>query len=325
MLMRHCWLTALVLFVFSCACIAQETPTSGPSGKAEKADKSADRETRGRMGRSLSGLGNSRVLKEKMTKRLALDEGQQAEFDRLLEAYEAEYRKIRSEFGQTPEYREKMLAVRDAMREARESGDKQKMDDATQRAAKLRDEHRARKEAAGERMESAKRELHDNVLSTLRDDQKVEFEKLWSEYFARRERQRSPARNPAALRAMISRLDDVTPEQKERIEAFYKQHRSDEQDLITRLRSADRKLDRAKVTDEREKIRKKLFDNVLAVLTTEQRKKIEARLNGTSGRRPGRGTSGRGPGSGAGDRPAQPDKPPGDNAHGQPTTNKAEN
>ncbi|MCB9858105.1 MAG: hypothetical protein H6818_20665 [Phycisphaerales bacterium] len=296
----------------------------GPGARPGRPDVDGGLDRAGRGGRR--GRGAAAQL-AKLEKALSLDDAQRTEIESLLKAHEAKIKEVRDGFRPTPEEVAEMESIREDMRRARE-------DDDTQLMAECRDRMRAAREARNERMgpareqiQTAEAKLHDDILAKLNDDQKKPFEDIWADVMDARGRRGNPKYDPRMLQRVVSRVKGLTPEQESTIEKLFKDFRENER-AKPKVKGDKPEDGDAGKPDKAEKparrprrgavddaAGKKLYDDVMAVLTEDQKKEAESmleRANGRRGPRGGRGDrDGRdGPGRfrGGEDRP----KPPSD-------------
>lgn len=276
------------LAVLLCASIAlaQTPPKPNQPTDQPKVDK-PDRERRPRpMARGAS----AEVQLKALTEQLQLDELQRAEVAKLLEAQQVLIRDVRRQNQRTPEEIEAWRQIKEDMDAAMQAGDKAKMEELR---LKSQDMHKARRERiapALQQLEQAEQTVHDDVAKLLRPDQIEKFETVWKERKLARGARNGPVRNPRALKDIVERLPDLSAEQKTQVSALFDEYQKslreasktetgDSQDAAQRNREARQKLYRER--------QEKLFDDVIAILTPEQKASIEKALKGKS-RRPGR-------------------------------------
>jgi hypothetical protein len=293
-------LSALAVLVLCPLAIAQppDDPADGPrrdrgerGDRGDRGDRGGDR---GDFGGGRRGFGRGgprfdpKVELERMTEHLTLDEAQQAGIGKLLEAHGQKLQELRGQFGGGGEMMEKFQAAREAMRDARESGDEAQIAEAQKNMDQLREEARAAMEPARKAREEAQKSLHDGIVAQLRDDQKEKFETHWQERMARQGPGgfRGQMRSPAALKSIVDRLEDLSTEQKTQIEQ-----------LFTTFQDESRKAPESDLPGTPpNNLNRKLFEDVLNVLTPGQRERVERQLAGRRGNR-GEGRDGReGPG-----------------------------
>jgi len=241
------------------------------------------------------GLGEFGPLAEKMATDLKLDPTQIAEVKRLVEEHQKAMREMQSEMRQSPETIQKMKELREKMHQAQQANDQAGMKAASDEMQAMRQEQATKIAPARSKMAQARETLRDKVKGVLREDQKAGFDAIWDEYAGGGSGRRMMRQNPRLLRATVERLSDLTPDQKRQIDEQFKQH-----DEATKGQKG------AAVETQTQR----LYDGVLALLTPQQREKVESRMPGREPRRP------RGPrppdgteGTPGAPSPPQPEKP----------------
>lgn len=296
MLTKWIGVAGVMLMVWSGLCSAQP-PAGGPERGLRP------RDDRG-MGRPRLPGDWSRML-ERMAKELNLDEAQQAAVGTILKAQEEKSRAIHEGFTPTPEEREMLENLRRARRDARQSGNAAEEARVVEEMRKVQEAQQARLAPVQEKLAALEKEEHANLLVVMRDDQKEKFEQFWQNWATSR-RPGGPVRSPQALKAMIDKLTDLTTEQKKQIEDAFGEFKK-----AVREEVKEPGRDGPALKDDSPEYRRKtrkLYEDVMKVLTPEQREKISAQLRGgrpdMEGRRGFRGGRGDvGPAS----QPAHPD------------------
>ncbi|HPF39436.1 MAG TPA: hypothetical protein P5081_13680 [Phycisphaerae bacterium] len=234
---------------------------------------------------------------------LKLDDTQKSEVQALLKAHEAKIREMRDGFRPSPEELEEMEAIREDLRRAREEND-------TELMAKCRDRMRAAREARNERtapareaIEAAEAKLHDDILEKLNDDQKKAFDEVWNDVMDRRGRRGGSKYDPRLLQRVVSRVKGLSTEQEESVEKLFSDFReADKKARRTRPERPGRKegeeADKPQRRRDNRRMRddaasKKLFDDVMAVLTEAQQAEVRTMMEKASGKRGERGERGR--------------------------------
>ncbi len=258
--------------------LAQEEGGQGPEGRGEKG--------RMRPGKFDHGVGAVKLL----TRKLNLDETQQAEFERLFKEHAESEAELRSAYMPSDEMREKMQQIREEIMAAREAGDTEKLEELKTVMREMLEEQKAGREPLRQKMSESMVQLHDKLLVLLNDDQKGDFEEVWETKIARRLGPAEPSpRRPQALKAAIGKLKDITPEQKEQIQILFEEFRKSEREAGTdeEKPKQGKKLEKKRI--------KQLYKDVLAVLTPEQRSEVEKKLThwgGPKGEKQRRGPQG---------------------------------
>lgn len=283
-----------------------------------------EREREGRPGRNRGRRARSADAQlERLSEALKLDETQKNEIGALLKAHEGKMREIRDSFRPTEEEKAEMDSLREDMRAARETDDKEKMAECRERMRAARDARTKRMEPARDAIETAESNLHDAILPKLNEDQLKAFEEIWQEVMAPRGGARRGGKyDPRLLQRAVSRAKGLSAEQETAIEALFAEFRENERssrkDRAKKPGNSDEKetgkngrRSRRRAQDDTQT--KKLYDDVMAVLTEEQRKEVESTLKRTRGRGKDRGKRGDADSRGApgrfGERPDRPKTP----------------
>ncbi|MBX3396105.1 MAG: hypothetical protein KF841_12135 [Phycisphaerae bacterium] len=291
-LKRQCLAAFLVVLATSFA-VAQSPGNPPPNERPA-------REERPREMRPGPGIGRAappEMQLEHLKEQLKLDEAQSVAVRKLIDEHHAKVMAARDEFRPTPEESETMNRLRKAMEEARQSDDPTRIDELREEARKIRTEREAKLQPIREQLEQSEKNLHDGVFQLLRPDQQEDFEKVWAERAASGFNRGGAGRDPRMLKAIIDRIPDLTGEQKSQIEKLFEEFRrppekpsdSDREDGSRPARPT--REDRMKL--QREKL-EKLHADVMAVLTPDQQKSVEAELKKLEDRRPDRRERGRG-------------------------------
>ncbi|MFH1419031.1 MAG: hypothetical protein ABII12_12195 [Planctomycetota bacterium] len=283
----------MVLLMTAGVGFAQDEGDQGPAGRPHR-----DRMGEGKRDRAAGPV-------KMLTLRLNLDETQQAEFERLFKEHMKQEAEARSSYMPSEELREKMRQIREEVRAAREAGDQEKIDELKAKMRELREEQQASLEPLHEQMAKSKDELHDKLLALLNEDQKDTFEEVWEQRIARRFGHGGPPpRRPQVLKAIVDKLEDLTPAQEEQIQGIFEDCRKAARDAASTEEKpkTDRKADRERT--------EKLYKDVLAVLTPQQREEVEKKLSREGGPPRDRGMHRRGPGAGRMHRGHGPDGHP---------------
>ncbi|MCA9256607.1 MAG: hypothetical protein KDA33_13255 [Phycisphaerales bacterium] len=304
------------------------TPVSAQSDKGEDGPGIRPRRPEGPDGLQRRGGRRNRGADAQLAKlndALKLDETQKNEVQALLKAHEAKIREIRDGFRPSPEELEEMEAIREDLRRARDEND-------TELMAKCRDRMRAAREARNERMapareaiETAEAKLHDDIIEKLNDDQKKDFDEVWTEVMDSRGRRGASKYDPRLLQRVVSRVKGLSTEQEESVDKLFKDFReADRKARRTRperpKRGEGEEADKPQRRRDSQRMRddaaaKKLYDDVLAVLTEEQQAEVKTMMEKASGKRGERGRRGRGDADGRDgpgrfrDGDSQPKKP----------------
>jgi hypothetical protein len=257
----------------------------------------------------------------RLTRELKLDDAQQAEFKRLLdEQREGEF-KLRTSSGPSQEFVERVQKTREEMKKARDAGDMERMKQLREELMAANKEREAQMAPIQEKVEELKDQIHDQLLTVLREDQKVRFEDVWDQHMGGSSGQYGgQLRNPRVLKAAVDKLRDLTPEQKQQIgqlfDDFRKAGREPQQGGQQQAGQQQGGQQQGGAKNRRD-MTKKLYDDVVAQLTPEQKAAVEKALQGSAGPR-GQQKRPRGPGQPApegeqppqGQQPAQGETPP---------------
>ncbi len=206
-----------------------------------------------------------------LVRELKLDEAQEAQLKTILDEHRNRERELRISTPIPPELQEKTAKVRQAMMRAREAGD---MDTLQQLREELQGLHAEREEflkPVKEKLDESQELLHDQILNSLRDDQKARFVELWDEQLTGGDPYGGPIRNPRALKSQVEKLPDLSPEQKKQVNALFEQFRRASRDVQNSGLKA------------RKELTKKLYDDVFALLDPGQKEKVEKALGGERG------------------------------------------
>jgi hypothetical protein len=236
-------------------------------------------------------MGDPASTSRMMKKELGLEDEQAARVEKLLQTFQAQQDEMRKASRPTAEQTQELAELRKKMREARQTGDEEAMQAARERMSKMRQERMAAMQPARDKLDAAVDQLHDDLLAVMRDDQQEAFEQLWTERLSMQfGKSRRHQRSATALKAMVDRLNDLTPEQELELRGLFETfrktaHKMKSQDAPGNWRTEEKKLTT------------KLYDDVLAVLSEEQRTRLEKMLG--AGRPPHLdGPRGRGHGHG---------------------------
>ncbi len=274
--MRTCRMMTLILFVAAGFCVAQDTPPDQPKAPEKPGNEATSKPTRTPprrpSGAGAGRLGDPKRQLESMTKEIGLDEAQQAAIKKLLETRDADIRKAREVFRQSPKDIQRMKDIRDAMRAARDANDPEAMEAARKQAEEMREERKRKMVPARKALGESDDTLHDGILQTLREDQKKPFEEYWKRRHLRRRPSDLTMRNPRALKALVLKLPDLTPEQKEQVDALFKQYQVDGR--AAAKDSGDPAAAKKAIVE----LRKKLFRDTAAVLTPQQQAVIHKQM-----------------------------------------------
>jgi hypothetical protein len=208
-----------------------------------------------------------------MSKDLTLDDMQAGQIKVMFDQHDKTFQELQEQLAQRPEDTAKMAALREELKVARESGDRDQMLQISEKFREFRKESDNRSIPIRGKMAEAREQLRTGIIGVLRDDQKKKFDELWETNVTRTARgYQGRMRNPQSLRAMVSRLKDMSSTQKTQVDEFFALYKATIDDPNNK--PADRTM-----------AEKRLFDQVLNALTPEQREKVESQLIGRRGRR----------------------------------------
>jgi len=211
-----------------------------------------------------TSIADPKAFAERLARELKLDSAQREQVDRIMKEEQEELARLRQAMAVPAETRARMERLREQMAEAQ--GDADKLRELARAQQEIRREHMARVEPIRRRMAQRNQDLRAVLLNVMRAEQKADFERLYDEELSYGGRGRMAARDPRRLRIAVERLQDLTPDQRKRVEQLYEEFR---------------KQDRETKGDEalRQRISDRLVDQVLQLLTPEQRETVQARLN----------------------------------------------
>lgn len=283
----------VILFSITSLSIAQATPPAGKSGQPVDRQKAGKRKVR-RINRPGQGpLTDPKTDLGWLNKALSLDETQQAEITKLLEAYHARLLEIRETHGQSKEEMEQWMNLRNEMKQAHEEKDEAKLKELQKQIRELQQARRKRTAPAKGLQQEARKALREGITALLKDEQKEKFEQLWQDRFLVPDRLLGRGRTPRVLRSLVYQLDDLNADQRKKIDDLYKVY-------LKSIRGSKKTGSR----EQAKQLEQQLFTDVLAVLTPEQKQYVEGELASRQGRRPRRvGRSG----PGRFGRPTRPD------------------
>lgn len=201
---------------------------------------------------------------ERLIQELKLDEQQTAEVRKIYKEHEEKMREIHESFRQDPEEIEKMTQLREEMRAARDSDDREKVQEVRKKMQEVQAERRTKMAPLREKLLAADAERHDRLLAVMHPDQKPAFEKLWEEW-TQFQRPFISLRNPRVLKDIVDKLPDLSAEQKEQVEPLFREFQKaarDQDDQSAEFR----------------RLSAKLYDDVTKLLTPEQKAEVDKQL-----------------------------------------------
>lgn len=216
--------------------------------------------------RPLHGMDPTGML-DALTTELQLDETQRQQALSLLTDYRTKQIEVRKSLRPQPEASDRTRQLLSEMRAAQQAGDKDKIKQLSDELRAIRETQNAQIAPMRQQLQDLQDTLHTDLKGILRPDQHEKFESIWEERMVRRGSVRGRMRSPQALRTLVEKLPDVTGEQKQQIDALFKANME-----------AVREAGSNHVA--KEKANAKLYDDVLAALTPEQRDTVNKQLEG---------------------------------------------
>lgn len=201
---------------------------------------------------------------------LKLDQEQSAQVGIIWEAHSKAEQALRDGLRPSPELAERMGVLRREMRAAHDAGNKERIEALRKELEAIQEERTKSMTPLREKLDELQAKLHDDLMKVMREDQVEAFERVWSEQLDRREIRKSLLRNPNAIKAAVDRLKDLTPEQKAGIKNVL--------DAYKRWAREAREKPGAYAAARKDKM-KKLYDDVLAQLTPDQREIVTKELD----------------------------------------------
>jgi len=213
-------------------------------------------------------MGNIHGFVEQMKTELGLDAAQQSTIQGMVDDYDKRMQESRQGLRPSPEESKQMSELREKLKKANEANDQNAVKEVSEEMQKVRKAQMDRMTPVRDQMTKAQDDLKNKLRSVLRDDQRTKFDKLWDDNMSTMPRSR---KNPRLLKSMIERLPDVTSEQKQQITDLLKK-----QDEALRVQ-------KDMTPTQRDEMSQKTYESMIAVLTPEQREKVQARLEGKPG------------------------------------------
>jgi len=207
-----------------------------------------------------------------LVRKVNLDEAQRERVLTSFTAFSEKSRELRTSFGPLGGDPEVRSNLREKMVQARENNDAALMEEVKETIAQMQAEDRARQEEVRIKLIELQKQLRKDIESVLRPEQKDAFNAYWERRYAQRYERHGPNRSPAALKALVDRLPDLSDAQRDQIDQLYARY----QETIR---------DTARDPHAREQARDEMYDNVLKVLTPEQKAQVEEKLQGRAGLR----------------------------------------
>jgi hypothetical protein len=236
---------------------AQEQPPPGPTKTQQPP----------RLGRGGATFDSTATL-DAMAQELTLDDQQHGQIKVLFDEHDKTMQELQAQIVQSPEDMAKLADLRKELETARQGGDRDQMIKMAEKFREFRKESDNKSMPIRAKMAEAREQLRTGIIGVLRDDQKKKFDAAWETHVTKTHRGYSGRlRNAQSLRAIVFRLRDMTSDQKTRIDEFFAQYKAMEGDPNNK-------------PDVKAKAERKLYDDVLGALTTEQREKVESQLSG---------------------------------------------
>lgn len=254
-------LAALVLGVaLPCSLVWADDPPPGEKQEQEKKevqkeqrDREEEQGVRQRGPRGAMGRFDGQAFVQRLTDELALTEEQQAAIKDIVDKQMAS---MRENVNADPAEADKQRELREQMAEAREAGDREKMQELGE---KLREANAARRE----QFEKMRAQMDEKIVTVLTPEQKKKYEEFQANM--RGGRGERGANNPRLVREAVMRLD-LSADQKSKIEAIFEKAK----DATKDLKRDDR--------EGRMAVNKKIHDDVVAQLTEEQAEQFKRNL-----------------------------------------------
>lgn len=258
MLTKSLKLSVLVMLLAAGVCLAQEKPDrekkrEGRPGREERAPRL-----------NQAGIRNPEKLLEQMKEELKLTDSQQSEAKKIVDEYSADVKTLRDSAKPPAEMGAKYQEWRKQLDEARAAKDNARMQQILDQMKEDRKQREAAEAPIREAIEKSTKNLHDRLATMLGEKQKVAFEGLWQD--AVQGRSGGPSRiNPSQLRSVVMKLPDLSEDQKKQVEDT--------------LKASEKEVAEAKTPADRNRVSKKLYDDVLALLNPAQQEKVKGEMN----------------------------------------------
>ncbi len=269
---------AITLVLGICVGLSPAAAQQPPGRASEKEQAEPKARERGDRPVSVYRLGLYRDPQQQlddMKEAVGLDAAQQKEVEDALTAYVSKRDEIHKQYSaQPPDEQAKIQAIREARVKAHAEQDHAALKKADEDLNALRTIRREKYEIGNKLIREEESKLHDQILGLLREDQKAKFEQYWEEQLVSRYQRQGPTRHPRALKTFVERLPSYTQQQREYVEALFKEYQAEQRNLKP---GEDRKPIWTKRTE-------KLYDDVYAVLSDEQKKEVDEKLQGSGGR-----------------------------------------
>ncbi len=206
---------------------------------------------------------------EQMKTKLQLDSKQAAVIVDILVKQRAEVMEFRKSMRMPPELHERITSMASEMQEARKAGDHERVKELRAEQVKLGEEIQKSRRPLVEKTAELQEKTRTEIRKILRDDQKADFDAYWEQYMSGQRRGKRFDRSAKSLKRILDRVRSLSSTQRSKIEELFKTHREAARDSEggNKKRSV-----------------KKLYDDVLAVLTKDQKAFVETRLEGRRAR-----------------------------------------
>lgn len=202
---------------------------------------------------------------ERMKQELKLDDDQYQRAQPLFAEFASSVRALRDSAPRSPDEADKYRAMREEIQAAREADDQEKMQEILGRMRTMREERDQMMEPIRRQVQAAQKQLHDQMLPILREDQKARFKRIWEEEFEGKPRPRIQRVDPRVLKSIVDELSGLSADQKREIDQAFRAYREE-----TRKPDLD---DATKATLERT-----LGQDVFAALNDEQSQQAQAKI-----------------------------------------------
>jgi len=243
MLHRHVYLATVTTLLLALAGFAQE-------GERRIVPDEAGRFGRARMG------PRRNVMVDRLTRELTLTPDQRDQVQQIVDRHQQQMREAFSGGEQADklrEHREKMRDLRRDLDDARQGDDKQKVEDLQKQIDEL---------AKEDPMLKQRQAMLDQIEGVLDDEQKVKFREIRDDLLGPGRSVAPDLTNPAVLRQALRSLQ-LEDAQRDQIRELFRGHRDKARELS------------GATPDEQAALNKKLYEDVLAKLTPEQREQLK--------------------------------------------------
>jgi Spy/CpxP family protein refolding chaperone len=289
MTVRVSTLSGVMLLAAAMLCAAQEAAKPQQTAQEPKSDQPKVERPHGARPEGMLQL---------LVKELNLDEAQQTQVKAFLDEHRSREKDIRTSTQLPAELQEKTAKVRQEMMQARKAGDTARVTQLREELAGFQREREDLLKPVRAKLDESQEVLHGQILGILKDDQKAKFLELWDEQLSMGDGYGGPVRSPRALKSSVEKVAGVTPDQKKQIEAVFEQFRRASREPAASGLKARKDL----IT--------KLYDDVSALLSPEQKEQLQKVMEGERGLRKGELRPPKSEAGGPGPKPAEGTPPP---------------